>query len=320
MRIIFTISILFFTNLCFSFSRVDTLKAPTNEISFTLDNDILFLIDWYYTAGHELAYRKLFSNENNLVKWFNRKNIFSKVISSVKFGNKIFTPKKTKFVGTQNMDRPYAGYTYLDYSVSRLRKLSIVTSLEFELGLVGKATGLGQVQQWWHKQVGYEAPRGWDSQIANELVFNLNYQFQKGVNISDDFDLVSNTGLFVGTASNKISQDLTIRMIDFSPLTQSMFSNSLLGYNGDGKKEEFFLFFGCGVDYVVSNIFLEGSLFKDNPSSFVVDENSWIFRRNFGIMYAKNRGSFAFTVINMGKEMKEGTRHSYASLSFSLRF
>ncbi len=320
MRIILIISILFSSNFCFSFSKVDSLMILKNEISLTVDNDIFFFVDWYYTAGHELAYRKLLSNETNLVKRFNRNGISSKVISSLKFGNKIFTPRKTKFVNTINMDRPYAGYTYLDFSISRLRKLSTVTSLEFELGLVGKATGLGQVQQWWHKQVGYNAPRGWDSQISNELVFNLNYQFQKSIKILNDFDLVSNTGLFTGTGSNKISQDLTIRLIDFSPLTQSLFSNSLLGYEGDRSKEEVFLFFGCGVDYIVSNIFLEGSLFEGNPSPYTVDANHWLFRRNFGIMYAKKRGSFAFSVMSSGREVEKGIRHSYVSLKFSQRF
>lgn len=320
MRIILTISILFFSNYCLSFSRVDTLKILKNEISLTVDNDIFFFTDRYYTAGHELSYRKLLSNESNLVKWFNRRNFSSKVISSFEFGNKIFTPGKTKFVNTINMDRPYAGYTYLDYSISRLRKLSVVSSLEFEVGLVGKATGLGQVQQWWHRQVGYDVPRGWDSQIANELIFNMSYQFQKSIKISEDFDLVSNTGLYAGTGSNKLSQDVTIRLIDFNPLTQSIFSNSLLGYEGDGNKPEVFLFFGCGVDYVVFNIFLEGSLFNNNPSPFAVDANPWLFRRNFGIMYAKKRGSFAFSIINMGKEAEKNTRHSYVSLRFSQRF
>jgi lipid A 3-O-deacylase len=218
------------------------------------------------------------------------------------------------------MDRPYAGYTYLGYSISRLKKLSIVSSLEFEVGLVGKATGLGQVQQWWHKQVGYEVPRGWDSQIANELIINMNYQFQKSIKLSEDFDLVSNTGLYIGTGSNKVSQDVTIRLIDFNPLTQSIFSNSLLGYEGDMSKPEVFLFFGCGIDYVVSNIFLEGSFFNNNPSPFTVDANSLLIRRNFGIMYAKKRGSFAFSVISLGKEMEKGTKHSFVSLTFSQRF
>jgi lipid A 3-O-deacylase len=296
------------------------LKILTNEISLTIDNDIFFLTDRYYTAGHELSYRKLLNSETNLVKRFNRKSVSSKVISSFRFGNKIFTPRKTKFVNTINMDRPYAGYTYLGYSISRLKKLSIVSSLEFEVGLVGKATGLGQVQQWWHKQVGYEVPRGWDSQIANELIINMNYQFQKSIKLSEDFDLVSNTGLYIGTGSNKISQDVTLRLIDFNPLTQSIFSNSLLGYEGDMNKPEVFLFFGCGVDYVVSNIFLEGSLFNNNPSPFTVDANSLLIRRNFGIMYAKKRGSFAFSVISLGKEMEKGTKHSFVSLTFSQRF
>ena len=255
-----------------------------------------------------------------MVKWFNRKSVSSKVISSIKFGNKIFTPRRTNFVNTINMDRPYAGYTYLNYAISRLRKLSTVASLEFEVGLVGRATGLGQAQQWWHRQVGYDVPRGWDSQIANELIFNINYQFQKSIKISEDFDLVSNTEVFLGTGSNKISQDVTIRLIDFSPLTQSIFSNSLLGYEGDRSKPEVFLFFGCGIDYVVSNIFIEGSLFIDNPSPFTVNANQWLFRRNFGIMYAKKRGSFAFSVINMGKEAEKNTRHSYVSLRFSQLF
>ena len=320
MRIILTISILFFSNYCFSFSRIDTLKNLKNEVSLTIDNDILFFIDWYYTAGHELAYRKLLSEQSNLVKRFNQKHVNSKVISSINFGNKIFTPKKTKFANTLNMDRPYAGYTYLDYSISRLKGLSSIVNIEFELGLVGKATGLGQVQQWWHKQVGYEAPRGWESQIANELIFNISYQLQKSIKISPDFDLVSNTGFVAGTGMNKINQDLTVRLIDFSPLTQSVFSNSLLGNEGDLIKEEVFLFFGCGVDYVVSNIFLEGSLFNGNPSPFTVDANNWLFRKNFGIMYAKKRGSFAFSVISLGKEMEKGKKHSYASIRFSQRF
>ncbi len=319
LRITFIIWVLLLSKSGFSFSKADTLKTLTSEISLTIDNDIPFFIDWYYTAGHELAYRKLLSNENSLVKWFNRKNVSSKSIITLKFGNKLFTPRKTKFVNTINMDRPYAGYSYLDFSISRLRKLSVVTSLEFEVGWVGEANGLGHVQQWWHKQVGYEAPRGWDSQIANELIFNLNYQFQKSIRISNEVDIVSNTGLFAGTGSNKVSQDLTIRLIDFSPLTQSVFSNSLLGFEGDRDEEEVFLFFGWGIDYIVSNIFLEGSLFNKNPSSFTVDANPWLFRKNFGIMYAKNRGSFAFSIINMGKEMEKGLRHNYASLRFSLR-
>ncbi|MBL7874010.1 MAG: lipid A deacylase LpxR family protein [Cyclobacteriaceae bacterium] len=296
------------------------MKTVSNEISLTVDNDVLFFSDYYYTAGHELAYRKLQSEQKNLVKWLNRKNISSKVISSIKFGSKIFNPRKTTFVGTLNMDRPYAGYTYLGYSISRLRKRSSVTILEFELGLVGKATRLGQVQQWWHKQIGYDAPRGWDSQISNELIFNIGYQFQRSIKISKEIDLVSSTGLFAGTGSNKISQDITLRLVDFRPLAQSVFSSSLLGYEGDRSKEEVFLFFGCGVDYVVSNIFLDGSLFNSNPSPYTVDSNSWVFKKNFGIMYAKKRGSFAFSIINMGKEMEDGTRHSYASLKFSQRF
>lgn len=319
MKIILTIFILILNIRGFSFAYRDSLRISNNEITLSIENDIFFFTDRYYTAGQEIYYRRILNQEKQLVRWFNRNQVPSKVIFTSRLGCKIFTPKKTQFVNTINMDRPYVGYDYVGISFSRLKRKKTVSGLEFELGLVGKSSGLGNIQQWWHRQVGYSEPRGWESQIANELVFNLNYQFQQEIKIFEDVDLVSSTSLYVGTGSNKVSQDLTLRLIDFSPLTESIFSNCLLG-NEDRNKKEVFLFFGVGVDYIVSNIFLEGSLFSGNPSPFVVEANPWLLRKNFGIMYAKNRGSFSLTFINLGEEMDHGLRHNYGRLTFSHRF
>lgn len=302
-----------------SFAQQDSISYKA-EIALTVDNDIFFFTDRYYTAGHEVTYRKLLHVDQPLYRWLNITGGLSKVIVSYKFGNKIFTPKKVRFVNPINMDRPYAGYSYGGISVARLKGNSTISNFGFEFGLVGEKTGLGRLQTWWHEKTGFQEPRGWDSQITNEWVYNFNYQITKGIKLFDDLDLVSNSGIFVGTGSNRISQDFTLRMIDFNPLTQSLFSNSLLGFQGNPTKEEVFIFLGWGVDYVISNIFLEGSLHKNNPSPFTVKANEWVLRRNVGIMYSRDRGSFSLTFNNVSKEVLKGLKHNYMSFATSLRF
>jgi lipid A 3-O-deacylase len=290
----------------------------SNEISITIDNDIFFFIDRYYSAGHEITYRTLLSKEQFLARWFDRGNQSSKWIASFGIGNKIFTPKKVRFVNPVNMDRPYAGYVYGSISLTHLKGQSSISSLSLETGLVGEKTGLGQLQTWWHEKTGFQEPRGWDSQIANEIIFNMQYKFQRGINITREVDLVSTSVLTAGTGSNKVSQDFALRLFRFKPLTRSVFSNSLLGNDASSTKE-LFIFLGGGVDYVFYNIFLEGSLF-DKPSPFTVESTPWVIRGNIGIMYTRNRGSFSVCFNNVGREMLNGLRHNYMRFNFSHRF
>ncbi len=216
------------------------------------------------------------------------------------------------------MDRPYAGFVYGSISLTHLKGQSSVSSISFETGLVGEKTGLGQLQTWWHDKTGFQEPRGWDSQIVNEVIANVQYQFLRGINIAKEVDMVSTSKLSAGTGSNKISQDFTLRLFRFNSLTQSVFSNSLLG-NNDSYNKELFIFLGCGIDYIFSNIFLEGSLF-DNPSPFTVEATPWILRGQMGFMFTKNDGSFSLFINNVGKEMLQGSRHNYMRFIFSHRF
>jgi hypothetical protein len=301
-------------------AQTEQRRNFANEITITIDNDIFLFSDWYYTAGHKISYRKLLGHEQALAKLITQGNVSSKAIVSFNLGNKIFTPKRIQFANSVNMDRPYAGFEYGSISISRLKGKRNVSSLEFEIGLIGKATGLGKLQQWWHAKTGLEVPRGWNTQIANEVVLNMNYRYERNFKIVKYFDLVSTSGVFFGTGSNKITQDLRVRLINFNPITESLFSNNRLAFSGSPDKEEVFIFGGIGIDYVISNIFLEGSLFKNNQSFFTVNATPWVLRSNFGIMYARNRGSFALSVNNLAKEVAKGSGHSYVGLAFSLRF
>lgn len=290
-------------------------KRTTHEVALAIDNDIFFGHDRYYTAGHLLNYRRLLKPRRAA----DELSRASKTILGFQLGNKIFTPKRTQFVNPINMDRPYAGFDFICASILHSKYKGSLSHVGIELGLVGKVTGVGKMQQWWHKKTGFSEPSGWDSQIANEFVVNTKYQFQKNFSIIKSVDIVSTSGFYLGTGSNKISQNLTLRFLDFNSIDQSTFSNTRLSHNYGTVKKEFFLFLGGGVDYVMSNIFLEGSLFNDR-SPFTVHAAPWVARSNAGLMFAKDKASCSISVNTTSKEMQQGSWHKYVSLSFSTLF
>jgi len=320
MRLCLSIFVLLIGRANATFSQVESVNSYTREFSLTIDNDILFFNDWYYSAGHELVYRRLVKPESSIHQFFNQQNaVSSKILIAFTYGNKIFTPRETSARITQKMDRPYAGWNYGGFSITRLKGLSTISHLEAEVGVVGEISGMGQIQSWWHQRVGFPEPRGWNTQISNEVVLNINYQLSKSIKVAPEIDFVFTSGVFGGTGLNKLSQDFTVRLINFNPLTQSTWFDGRLGYNGTDNKEEIFLFINYGIDYIISNIFLEGSLF-DNPSPFIVSAETWVLRRSFGLMHSRDRSSFAFEVNNSSREVENGNRHGYARIAYSLRF
>jgi lipid A 3-O-deacylase len=293
-------------------------RSYNKEFSVLTDNDVFFFRDYYYTAGQDLAYKKLIDSTSHLFQTF-AKSDTSKILLTYKIGIKLFTPKGISQTEISQMDRPYAGYDYISIGIKRFDLVDRGFSFSVDLGLVGESSRLGQVQSWWHKILKLRAPRGWASQIRDEVVLNVNYKYWKSWRLKNKFDVASTSSVNAGTGSNKLSQDLTFRILNFKTLKESNFSGSFLSKN-TRKTEEVFFFGGIGFDYVVSNIFIEGSLFNKNQSPFVLDALPIIFRQHVGLIYSTPKWSYSSTITHLSKEVAGGIDHIYGSLDIGFRF
>jgi lipid A 3-O-deacylase len=293
-------------------------RLYSKEFSVLTDNDVFFFRDYYYTAGQDLAYKKLVDSTSHLFKTL-AKSDTSKILLTYKFGIKLFTPRGISQTEISQMDRPYAGYDYLSIGIKRFDLVDRGFSFSMDLGLVGESSRLGQVQSWWHKILKLRAPKGWALQIRDEVVFNFNYRYWKSWRLKTKFDVVSTSSINAGTASNKLSQDLTFRVLNFKTLKESNFSGSFLSKNSR-KSGEIFFFGGIGFDYVVSNIFIEGSLFCNDKSPFVVDALPIIFRQHIGLIYSTPKWTYSSTITHLSKEVAGGIDHVYGSLDIGFRF
>jgi len=294
----------------------------SRSFSFAMDNDIYFVTDYYYTAGAKINYRRLVSENTKLFKLLTlNQSDSSRLIIDYNFGSKIFNPRSIRFNDSKTTDRPYAGYSYAGFNLARFNSPTKGISASLELGVVGENTGLGQLQRWWHRQTHFLVPKGWDSQIANELIVNLNFRILRSVALARGVDLISQTGLNAGTGLNQLSQDFTIRFLRFNSISTSDFLSANLSWEKSDKlNKEFFLFAGLGLAYTFSNIFIEGSLFEFNTSPFTVNAVPVVVRSNMGLMYSRNRYSFSMTIHHLSKEVEKGISHTYGALAFGYRF
>ena len=144
----------------------------------------------------------------------------------------------------------------------------------------------------------------------------VNHMYRQGIK---GVEFVSASGAVVGTGSNKLSQEFTLRLFQFNPLSQSSFMNASLSNGSSKNRSELFLFASFIGDYVMSNIFIEGSLFKSNPSAFTTSINPWFFTQKIGVQYSNRKISFGLAMIHLSKETKLVGTHNYASASLACR-
>ena len=296
-------------------AQSSTVKWPTKEFALTVDNDYPYMTDQYYTAGQDLSYRFLVNSKIPFLP----NNDSSKTIFSLHFGNKVFTPENVDTRDVHYMDRPYCGWNFISAELLHFKKSNTSNFFSLQVGVVGTDSGMGQLQQWWHKAIKLYSIEGWNSQISNEVVLNTSFNHTHGIKLIKGVEFVSASGAVVGTGSNKLSQEFTLRLFQFNPLSQSSFMNASLSNGSSKNRSELFLFTSFIGDYVMSNIFIEGSLFKSNPSAFTTSINPWFFTQKIGVQYSNRKISFGLATIHLSKETKLVGTHNYASASLACR-
>ncbi|NOT77367.1 MAG: lipid A deacylase LpxR family protein [Cyclobacteriaceae bacterium] len=306
-------------------SNCPSLKAQSSdeanrnyqhEIFLNVDNDYPFATDKYYTAGQDLYYKFLISSK---ISFFNN-NDSSKTIFSIHYGNKVFTPQNVDTEEFFFMDRPYCGWNFAGASVLNFRNKNAGTLFYVQLGLVGKVSGMGELQQWLHRTIGLYSIYGWDTQIQNEFVVNANVRHTRGFELGKKIEFVSATSVWVGTGSNKITEEITLRLFKFNALRESSYMNANISRkNYSSRKSEFFLFTSLEANYVFSNIFIQGSLF-DNPSQFTTSITPWLFAGKIGVQYSGGRISSGFSITHLGRETPNVATFNYATASLAYRF
>jgi hypothetical protein len=183
--------------------------------------------------------------------------------------NLMFTPRDLTLTEPDPHDRPYAGISLLSLGVFNIAKAREpyrrFDQFVVRVGMIGPSSGAGDLQTWWHDEIGGVHPAGWDAQIPDRVLYNIAFQRTNvwSFDLFEAFslDLMPHYGASLGNTQTYLNAGATARIgwripEDYGP---PRIAPSLPGasYFAAGDGFSFYAFAGFEQRYLTYDITLD---------------------------------------------------------------
>ncbi len=280
------------------------VERARNAPVFTLyfENDYFGGEDQHYTNGVKLSWvtgdltewgqegwRKGFVESLPFVNEPDRqKNL------GVSLGQNIYTPQDTSLAVPDPTDRPYAGWSYLEFSfVSKTQR--VMDTVAIQVGIVGPHSYAEDTQRIVHEWMNDSVPRGWDSQLEDELGVNLIFErkwrlYARSFGDTLGIDFIPHVGASLGNvqtyanaggmvrAGFNLPSDFGVDLIRGGGATSTPVDDNDPRVS-TRRNWSFFVFGGVDGRAVGRDIFLDGNTFRDSAS---VDKKNFVGDAYYG--------------------------------------
>ncbi|TGY87572.1 lipid A deacylase LpxR family protein [Marinicauda algicola] len=299
-------------------------------VSFVWENDWFAGSDRNYTNGLRAEY---VSAANHVNPWLRRVAGLHPFIElegtelrqGLALSHTIFTPDDITDPDPAPDAHPYAGYLGLA-GFATARTGNVERTAMIEIGLVGPSAGGEFVQENWHRLLEGDDPKGWDTQLSDELVFALSgqrlHRFAGPEFLGLETDAVLHAGASLGTLRTDISAGASVRIgrdlrAEYAPprLRPALAPSSLFT---PGAPAGGYVFAGVGGYAVARDVFLDGNTWADSRS---VDKHAFTGDLQAGLAVHFARHRFAFTWVRRSEQFAgQDIAHAFAAVSLSYAF
>lgn len=181
--------------------------------SFTVENDALASKDdSYYTGGLFYTYMDNI-NGTKYIPFLEE----LQTDGAVSFTHLTFTPANKKSTTPILNDTPYAGYAKLNFLLYKSEK-NYFHEFGANIGVVGPSTQADELQSSFHSLIGHDKPKGWNTQLKDQLTSGISYQFAyktDSFNMGDfKVDWTNNLRVEAGNFYSGALASTTIRISD----------------------------------------------------------------------------------------------------------
>jgi len=250
------------------------------------------------------------------------------------FGQNIYTPQRKDLAIPDPLDRPYAGWSYFEFSFLS-KSESHLDTLSFQLGVVGPHSYARDVQDEVHRIIDSKRGQGWDYQLKDEFGLNIVYErkwrlYARSVANILGVDFVPHAGVSLGNVQTYANGGATFR---FGYQLPSDFGVQLIRAGGAGStpiddfdprvssRKHFSLFLFAAADgrAVARDIFLDGNTFRDSRS---VDKENFVADLSYGVGVIAGRWQLTFTEVVRTREFKTQveSHNDFGSVTLSMAF
>ncbi|MEJ8569318.1 lipid A deacylase LpxR family protein [Elongatibacter sediminis] len=261
--------------------------ATDSAFTLTVENDKFTGSDNNYTNGVGLSWSSgdIASYEEGSLprRWAELWDFLPRVANedfrtyaSWTLGQEMYSPDDITLANPPLDDQPYAGVLFVD-NTFHVRRNRWGHTWNVRLGVVGPASQADNIQTWVHDLIDTDEPRGWDTQLPNELLLNLDYSagyvWRTGeVGKSFTWRLIPNGSVSLGNYFTGVSAGLHAEIgwnlsdaLGMSTLRHGISTATTIGA---GPQDHWSIsFFAGGTAFGIAHYLpLDGTLFRDSRS------------------------------------------------------
>ncbi len=288
--------------------------GSNNYIRYYYDNDFFTATDYYYTQGMCLEFvnsgLKHFPLSRLLVTPKSFHHRFGVAIEHVGF-----TPTSIRHPEIINGDRPFAASLYLKtFAIAVSNETQQRLTSAFSIGVIGPATGGENMQVTIHRVLNNIEPLGWSNQIANDLVINYEFGYEKELFRNKALKLNWTSGFKLGTFNDKISSGLTI--------IAGLLPDFYLNDENEKKKFKIHLYNQAQISMVGYDASLQGGMFN-HKSPYTISHSDiarFTFQDNAGIVIKLYGIHLEYFQSFITKEFEKGKYHRWGGIRIGYVF
>lgn len=284
-------------------SRMDSTQfKPLRELQFSYANDLYHGTDRYLTQMTFLKYIGKWNENGVRNEWTIQHHVYT---PSDIFGDTI-----------QRNDRPYTALFYGSYKRSSQLKLKhLFFHKQISIGAQGKYAFGGPMQKQIHYWVNSRQPLGWNYQLNNALISNVQLILEKGIVTTNHFEYWLASTLNAGTVFNDISIKQQIRFHINQPYYMKNKSNNKHQFRSS-------IALINELKYVAYNGTLQGNtLSQDNIYRLKnSDIKRSVYFQNIAFTLGYKNLNISYSESFITKEFTTGFSHKWSSINFCYLF
>lgn len=273
--------------------------------TFTLDNDVFVGKDNGYTNG---VYFSLIDTPNDKtlptasfwvspLVWSFPDNSPRATVNSYSFSQALLSPSDITISNPGPNELPYSALLSFTNTFISIDK-DIADAASTQIGIIGPWALGKPTQKQVHKLVGADDPKGWDTQLENEIAFQLTRAraWRSWASEDNRIDIVTQAELNLGTINSSIKAGAQIRLGE--ALSKS-YATTLLSAsrtaNPIATRSHWFVYAGLELGYVFNQIFADGNTFRNSRS---IDYDPEMLGATLGITKAWQNWSLSFAIVD----------------------
>lgn len=312
-----------------------TLLAPLafaddSALSVKVENDgMASSDDGHFTSGFELNYRYTPGDQS----WTQRlaTSLPDAVIgranqASFRLVHQIYTPDNIEEPALIVDDRPYAGLVFVGLSLYEdapiTQNVTQATDLHLDVGLVGPSSLADSIQREVHRITNSDRPRGWDHQLGDEPIANLNWRRQWWIDTplaGKQFAHGPSVGVALGNLYTYASTGYSVRWGDDASGVPTLTPNP--GSRGQFDAThglQWYLFANVDGYYMAHNLTLDGNVFS---SSHSVDRKEWVADASIGLALGWDEWQVTYAALKRTREFDGQDSHdTVGAMTLTKRF